>query len=386
MLYRNPFARPIVVSEKITENTHLRLDLVGSFDVAERWRNDLWPMHATAALAVKLNGKGGKVIISPARKTNSIDIIAHYYNGETQKVTFDISKGLDITDSAWTFLLAPLAVLNIQGGCRIEVFSYWPPKSGLGGSGALKAALIKAFLLQRHKQLQEPYPTPLYITHIAHSIDHVYTEDWDSQDVMMSQNSSGIAMWLSDGRYILKSFSNELLQYILPRIVLGYTHEQHHAGTEGSGRTAKIHKADDAEGWIQFARIGNELITCLEKEDKENLISIINKFTDQKIRLSPQYISEKHDVLRKLAIRYKAAFKPMGAGKGGCCIAIAPSIEVKEKIREEWIKEGIEVFEVTVANREDSFAEEQYYCMFCGSFGITPDNKVCSFCGKKNSF
>ncbi len=331
---------PISITKSITTHTSVRADLVGGLDMPTLRRADIHITPLTASLAIRFGGKGAQVTISPPPLDlkNCIIIKATYFDGKTETTRY-FQDALDLTDEKWGELLTIVAGLNIKSGLFITIVSSWPPMSGLGGSGSLRAGLLKGILDLRHQQFNEPKATPEYVVKWAHRLDEIYTRDPDPNDVFSAMVPSGITYWGYNGKLKHFPLAQNFLSRIQECLIIAYTQEPRFSHVQDDIFKKSYLTGSKWDTWQELGKNSEILCQAIVEENMEDIASRLSKQTSLLEDLSPGFVSEKHRKLWNIAQKLNVGFKTLGSGRGGCCMAIAPSQQLALELRRLWQKE-----------------------------------------------
>lgn len=236
----------------------------------------------------------------------------------------------------------------------ITIRSTMPPKSGLGGSGALTTGLCIAASRARNQIANEPMMPYGALVRVAHDIENIpgYISGIDGsitgfQDQLASLlHGVNFFDWLSifsfDGREsILRRpelilAGAEEISKLNERTSLYYSGQSHDSNTVNIVQLESIVKGNKRILWFEEAARTREAKACFLNEDYPRLVELLNDSQDMRFEINGSVYANnfQHHVIN-IARKYNGAAKVAGAGNGGCVFTLAPDIETRERIDKE---------------------------------------------------
>jgi len=308
----------------ITVTIPLRLDIGGTWDLKAFGilYEDHSPTTVNIALDLPIN-------ILLKRRDDDLISISDPYNRVTttaNEIHFRSEFGL---------ILAICTHLGYKG-FSAEIKYTVPPRSGLGGSGALAAGFIAGM----QYLLNDPNSLYCNIARTVHEVEESLRFSYCGYQDQCAALYGGVNKWLwtysEDEKY-------ERIQLINPnhykdlsdRLVLAYL---------GKGHTSDVNQKQmdsffnpRTRGlWFKINENTHLAAESIQKMDWDSLAECIQIENNIRLSLVPERLAPEAVKLMDLACDHGAGFGIAGAGAGGCVFCFAPDVNKAQEIAILW--------------------------------------------------
>ena len=313
----------------------VRVDLLGG-------TLDLNPINMVIPNVVTLNVATtltAKVQIENLETNDIIEIESKDYHS---KHTFEKS---DFTSENFhssffgplSFVLQILNLFEFKQGLKITLSSDAPAGSGLGGSSAMGVTLYKA-LCQHFKIELDKDKAIRIVNGIEGRILNAGPAGY--QDYYPALFGGVLALIPKPGEIEVKQLYTEELSHAFDQnISLIYSGETRHSGINNWEVYKAFFNGDPAtrHGLSAIAELSFKAYQCLLNHEYDQLLDLITKEGEQRVKLFPGIVSSKMESLyNKLSESYEnIGLKVCGAGGGGCFLLIhkgVPSEIVNQEV------------------------------------------------------
>ena len=317
--------RDILTSE-ISVSAPCRLDVGGTWDLKafallyER----LPPMTTNIALSLRTYVNLKPFDSGWVRITDHLGSEEH----KVDQMHFDEQFGL---------LFAIVSHFNVHG-LEIELSYEAPPKSGLGGSGVLAVATIKA-INETRRSTGMPALSKSKIVELAHNIEDGLRYSYTGMQDQCAAAFGGINKWIwtysSDTKFKQEPLHVDYDE-LNRRLIVAYIGKSHDSSDVNSKQVEGFLNGQTRAPWFKILEIADEFATALVESDWTKAGDLISKETKIRCELVPSRITPLGERLQKVAYEYRAGFATAGAGNGGCVWALCRASEDKENIESVW--------------------------------------------------
>ena len=235
-----------------------------------------------------------------------------------------------------------LAFFNIEGAF-IDIDIGVPPQIGLGGSGVLSVALVKACAEFTGTYLDA-------IVRIAHDIENGFFSMTGFQDQMAALAGSGVALWHWDyppensiGEEILES---QDYHYLEDRIVIAIV-GRHNSTEINQQQVEAFLTPANRQGWLDMNNGTTIAANAIQNHDWKLLVDCIHSEHSFRNKIAPQRIANMEPFI--IATKGKSgAFATAGAGQAVCWY-FSPEVDDISSIKEEWKDLGADLLPSKIA-------------------------------------
>lgn len=292
-----------ITTKKALGSAHGKIILIGEHSV----------VHSQPAIAIPFTSAKVDVEIEKRGKTLEIDSL--YYRGE-------MSKAPDSLNNLKETIRAVTSYLNESAeGMKIHIDSNIPAERGMGSSAAVATALVRALFNFFDAELTDSLLNK-FVT-ISEKIAHGNPSGIDARVVRSDE-----------AVYFIKNKQADAFDSSLPAYLVvadtGQEGETKHAVADVGQLVADSNTK--GRKWIED--LGELTVQAYEKIENKEVKDLGQILSHAQAVLSQLTVSnEKLDRLVEAAMVNGAlGAKLTGGGRGGCMIALAPSLEAAEKL------------------------------------------------------
>jgi len=314
------------LTSEITVSAPCRLDVGGTWDLKAYalLYEHLPPMTTNIALSLRTYVKLKPFEPGWIRITDHLGSEEHKIN----EMHFDGQFGL---------LFAIVSHFHAHG-IEIELSYEAPPKSGLGGSGVLAVATIKA-INEGCKLTGIPNISKSQIVRLAHDIEDGLRYSYTGMQDQCAAAFGGINKWIwiysSNEKFRQESLDVDYDE-LSKRLVLAYIGKSHNSSDVNSKQVRGFLNGQTRAPWFRINKISEEFANALVESDWAKAGELISKETKIRCELVPSRITPLGVTLQKIAHEYRAGFATAGAGNGGCVWALCRIPKDKDSIISIW--------------------------------------------------
>lgn len=315
-----------ILTSKISVSAPCRLDVGGTWDLKAYalLYEHLPPMTTNIALSLRTRVNLKPFDFGWVRVTDHLGSEEHRIN----EMHYDGQFGL---------LFAIASHFNVHG-LEIELSYEAPPKSGLGGSGVLGVATIKA-INEACKLTEMPALSKSQIVRLAHDIEDGLRFSYTGMQDQCAAAFGGINKWIwkysSDTKFKQEPLSVDYDE-LCRRLVVAYIGKSHNSSDVNSKQVQGFLNGQTRAPWFKINKISDEFASALVKSDWAKAGDLITKETKIRCELVPSRITPLGITLQKVAHEYRAGFATTGAGNGGCVWALCRIPEDRDNIISIW--------------------------------------------------
>lgn len=241
---------------------------------------------------------------------------------------------------------AILAFFNIDGA-RIIIDIGVPPQIGLGGSGVLSVALVKACAQYTGDYID-------LVSRIAHDIENGFFSMTGFQD-QMAALVGGVNLWHweyppenSIDQVLMQPDDYHLLENRLAIALVG----RHNSTEINQQQVQAFLTPENRQGWLDMNKGTVLAAESIQDHDWRLLVQCIRKEHLFRNKIAPQRIAGMEQYIAVTAGR-AGAFATAGAGQAVCWY-FSPYIDDVADVRKEWMALGAEIIPGVIARRHEN--------------------------------
>ena len=314
----------MIENPAVTVTIPLRLDIGGTWDL--KAFGLLFEDRAPATVNIALDLP---ISILLKRREDDLICISDPYNCVSTTI------GQIHFRSEFGLILAICTHLGYKG-FSAEIEYTVPPRSGLGGSGALAAGFIAGMQFLMNDQDGLYYK----IAQTVHEVEEGLRFSYCGYQDQCAALYGGVNKWLwtysEDDKYErIQLLSQAHYKDLTDRLVLAYL---------GKGHTFDVNQkqmesffSPRTRGlWFRINENTHLAAESIQKMDWDSLAECIQIENNIRISLVPERLAPEAIKLMDLACDHGAGFGIAGAGAGGCVFCFAPDVNKAQEIASSW--------------------------------------------------
>jgi D-glycero-alpha-D-manno-heptose-7-phosphate kinase len=331
-----PFDRKTIDLQHFLQKTDLKVSTPGRIDCGGTWdikalaiaEESLGP--STVNIAINLRTtiqlrpyKSGKILVSSSGFANE--------EGSVGLLPFNTPLGL-------VFAIASHFCVS---GVQVDITSSIPPRSGLGGSGALAVAVVGAFWKALEFLGHFPFISNQQIALLAHNIeDGMHISLTGLQD-QLAAACGGVNKWTWKYSHFARPYarqkllSEELYPELQKRIVIAYTGEARHSSHVTLKYVNSFFDGKSRQKWREIKKLVDEFGDALHNRDWLKAAVALKQEAFIRDTIIPEGLSRLTTELRESANENDCGAAFTGGNRGGCIWAIGDEDSISE-VRKHW--------------------------------------------------
>lgn len=258
-------------------------------------------------------------------KVSSRDFLVEEY--PSAEVPFDSPLGL---------VFAIATFFNVTG-VHIHIESESPPRSALGGSGALGVAVVNAFSKALLKAGAKPISRQ-QLVEIAYSIENGVSVSLTGKQDQAAAAFGGVNQWFwkGDGGFERRELIQpERVGEVEPHLLVAYCGQTHDSADVNSTWVSSFLAGRNRSLWFEMNTVTNEFGRAVENTDWATAGALLRAETELRQALTPEVLIPATQALFNCATEHGCGARFTGAGGGGCLWAMGGENEIFA-LRQAW--------------------------------------------------
>lgn len=231
------------------------------------------------------------------------------------------------------------AISNYFGvtGVEINVDSESPPRSALGGSGALGVAVVTAFS-KLYETIGSAKLSRDAVIELAFSIEDGVSVSLTGRQDQAAASYGGVNQWIwgKDGKYErIELLKREQASAVEPRLLIAYCGVTHDSVDVNGAWVSGFLGGRNRSLWFEMNQITANFGAAISKQDWTSAAKLLRAETELRQTVTPEVLVPTTQALFDAAVARDCGARFTGAGGGGCMWAIG-ELDSIASLREAW--------------------------------------------------
>ena len=238
-------------------------------------------------------------------------------------------------------LLFAIAAHFALGGVEIEISYGCPPRSGVGGSGALSVALAGA-LARAGERVGRRRLSPEEIVEIVYNIEDGLRFSYTGLQDQCAAAYGGVNTWRwtygNPGEKFRREtvLSRDRHAALGERLLIAYIGKPHDSNDVNSRQVEDFLAGRHRGRWFRVNEIAAAFAEALKRADWEAAGRLMDEETAIRCAIVPARMTVLGERLQAVCAEFGAGFATAGSGNGGCVWALAPKADIVPALSAAW--------------------------------------------------